>query len=199
MLENKNIYKPDQESIAEAPHVDLPILTRKAIISFLLKYECSAMDELKTLKAIEACIAQPKDFLSYAMKLINHVIKNHKDVWHPNSEKRLKTVQGVKLLLIKVRNLEDLDKSDVLVQLAQADVYVCLADLANKDSKSIFNQNLSVSMLSMEVFDKLLARFSEIEKIKPIRDDDLCLVLMHALNKFRDIMHQHCQKDDTIA
>jgi len=43
-------------------------------------------------------------------------------------------------------------------------------------------------MLAIEVFEKLILRVNEINKVKPIREDDLCLILMHALNKLRDII-----------
>ena len=43
-------------------------------------------------------------------------------------------------------------------------------------------------MLAIEVFEKLRSRVEQITKIKPIRDDELCLIYMEALNKYRDII-----------
>jgi hypothetical protein len=52
-------------------------------------------------------------------------------------------------------------------------------------------------MLAIEAFEKLRKRVEEIYKIKPIREDELCLIYMEALNKFRDIIENH-PKDPQI-
>ena len=44
-------------------------------------------------------------------------------------------IQQIKYMLIKIRNLKDTDEGNVLIELCQAEVYVCLADLAMKDYK----------------------------------------------------------------
>lgn len=105
----------------------------------------------------------------------------------------------MKYLLVKIRNLEDKDSDQVLIQLSQAEVYVCLADLAIKDYGAIFNQNLSISMMAIEIFEKLKARVADIHKVKPIREDDYCLILLMALNKLRDIIQRHAQADHSIS
>ena len=46
-------------------------------------------------------------------------------------------------------------------------------------------------MLTIEVFEKLRERVEEIQGVKPIREDELCLIYMEALNKFRDIIEAH--------
>jgi hypothetical protein len=46
-------------------------------------------------------------------------------------------------------------------------------------------------MLTIEVFEKLRERVESIQKVKPIREDELCLIYMESLNKFRDIMDSH--------
>ena len=77
-------------------------------------------------------------------------------------------------------------------QLSHANVFVCLADLAYKNYRQIFNsESLSISMLTIEVFEKLRERVEEIQGVKPIREDELCLIYMEALNKFRDIIEAH--------
>jgi hypothetical protein len=69
---------------------------------------------------------------------------------------------------------------------------VCLADLAYKNYSQIFaSESLSISMLTIEVFEKLRERVEEIQRLKPIREDELCLIYMEALNKFRDIIEAH--------
>lgn len=40
---------------------------------------------------------------------------------------------------------------------------------------------------------------NDLHNVKPIRDDDQCLLLMQALNKYRMIIEQHQFKDDSIA
>lgn len=107
-------------------------------------------------------------------------------------------MQQLKFLLIQIRNLEDRNSDQVLIQLAQAEVYVCFADLASRDYNSIFNKNFSISMMTIEVFQKLKERVAEIEKIKPIREDDLCLILLMALNKFRDLILGNASADASI-
>lgn len=107
-------------------------------------------------------------------------------------------MQQLKFLLIQIRNLEDRNSDQVLIQLAQAEVYVCFADLASRDYNSIFNKNFSISMMTIEVFQKLKERVAEIEKIKPIREDDLCLILLMALNKFRDLILANASADASI-
>ena len=53
-------------------------------------------------------------------------------------------------------------------------------------------------MMTIEVFQKLKERVAEIETIKPIREDDLCLTLLMALNKFRDLILEHASADASI-
>lgn len=53
-------------------------------------------------------------------------------------------------------------------------------------------------MLAIEVFQKLIIRVTQIHKVKPIREDDLCLILMHALNMFREIIETNKGKDKAI-
>jgi hypothetical protein len=48
-------------------------------------------------------------------------------------------------------------------------------------------------MLTIEAFEKLRERVEEIHRVKPIREDELCLIYMEALNKFRDIIQSHEQ------
>lgn len=76
---------------------------------------------------------------------------------------------------------------------------MCLADLARQDHSQVFNPtSLSLSMLSIEVFEALQYRILQIESIKPIRDDELCLVYLEALNKFRDIIDEKGRQDSMI-
>jgi len=116
----------------------------------------------------------------------------------PNAQQGFGIVQQLKFLLIQIRNLEDRNSDQVLIQLAQAEVYVCFADLASRDYNSIFNKSFSISMMTIEVFQKLKERVAEIEAIKPIREDDLCLILLMALNKFRDLILEHASADASI-
>ena len=54
-------------------------------------------------------------------------------------------------------------------------------------------------MVAIEAFEKLRERVSECQQIrKPIREDELCLVLMEALNKLRDIIEKHFETDKSI-
>lgn len=174
----------------EEERKEMPMISRKHMIDFLIKFDCSASsDERQNLQLIESCISQHQDLLSYALKFINHMIKTNEDVYSTEKDSQgFDMVQQLKYLLVKIRNLEDKDSEDVLIQLSQAEVHVCMADLAAKDYGAIFNQNLSISTLAIEAFTKLKARVAEIAKVKPIREDDLCLILLMALNKFRDII-----------
>ena len=96
-------------------------------------------------------------------------------------------------MLVKIRNTKEIQESDdVFQQISHANVFVCLADLAYKNYSQIFNsESLSISMLTIEVFEKLRERVESIQKVKPIREDELCLIYMESLNKFRDIMDSH--------
>lgn len=150
--------------VDEEGHKDqenLPVLTRKAIIDFAIKYECTSNECIGlSFKLIEQFISEPTNFLQYAMKLLHHAIRNNKEVIglkHQSlSQQGFNTLQRIKYNLVRVRNLKDLDENDVLVQLSQSEVYLCLADLADKDYKQVFNPQLSISLLSIEVFEKLV-------------------------------------------
>ena len=97
MIENKNVYKVSEDSsnhpdgdVEMEPHVqggqpatsdELPVLTRKALIDFILKYECSASSEQKkNFDLIDKCIQDGNTFLSYALKLIHHMISNNQEI-----------------------------------------------------------------------------------------------------------------------
>ena len=62
-MKNENIYKiglqENQEMVlAENERREMPILTRKHMIDFLIKFDCSASTEEKqNLQLIETCIA----------------------------------------------------------------------------------------------------------------------------------------------
>ena len=206
LLNNENIFKqgpPDEneEMVLGEEKREMPILTKKYMMDFLMKFDCSfEANEKQTLKLIDSCIKKHGDFLSYALKLINHMIKTDANVYlaDPNAQQGFGIVQQLKFLLIQIRNLEDRDSDQVLIQLAQAEVYVCFADLASRDYNSIFNKSFSISMMTIEVFQKLKERVAEIEAIKPIREDDLCLILLMALNKFRDLILEHASADASI-
>lgn len=49
------------------------------------------------------------------------------------------------------------------------------------------------------MFEKLVNRVVKLHKVKPIRDDEQCLLLMQALNKFRELIEQNQAKDSSIA
>ena len=53
-------------------------------------------------------------------------------------------------------------------------------------------------MLIIEVFNNLLQRVIELHHVKPIRDDDECLILMQALNKYRTLIEKHQVTDECI-
>jgi len=49
----------------------------------------------------------------------------------------------------------------------------------------------SLSHAAIEAFEILSARMYDIEIIrKPVREDDICLILLEALNKFRSLIEQ---------
>lgn len=62
----------------------------------------------------------------------------------------------------------------------------------------MFNKNFTISTLAIEIFTKLKARVAEIEKVKPIREDDLCLILLMSLNKLRDLINTNSSLDTSI-
>lgn len=64
------------------------------------------------------------------------MIKNNKEVYSMTvGGEGFGVIQQIKYMLIKIRNLKDTDEGNVLIELCQAEVYVCLADLAMKDYK----------------------------------------------------------------
>ena len=151
------------------------------MIDFLLKFECSEGPEEKLrLQLIDRCIGEPEVFLSYAIKLISHMISNSRSVYAADQADAagFNTLQHLKYLLVKIRNLKEVDGQDVIVQLSKAEVYACLADLGRLHYKTVFNAELSISLLAIEVFEQLRSRTKEIEKLKPVRDDELCLLLL---------------------
>lgn len=87
LLNNENIFKlgpPDEneEMVLGDEKKEMPILTKKYMIDFLMKFDCSfEANEKKTLKLIDSCIKKHGDFLSYALKLINHMIKTDANVY----------------------------------------------------------------------------------------------------------------------
>ena len=90
LIKNQNIYKSGVEEneemvLNEDDRREMPVLTRKHMIDFLIKFDCSARTEEKqNIQLIETCIAQHEDFLSYALKFINHMIKANQDVYLTN-------------------------------------------------------------------------------------------------------------------
>ena len=49
----------------------------------------------------------------------------------------------------------------------------------------------SLSHAAIEAIEILTARMYDIEVIrKPVREDDICLILLEALNKFRSLIEQ---------
>lgn len=83
------------------------------------------------------------NFLQYAMKLLHHAIRNNKEVIglknQTGSQQGFNTLQRIKYNLVRIRNLKNLEEDDVHVQLSQSEVYLCLADLADKDYRQVFN------------------------------------------------------------
>ena len=62
----------------------MPIVTKKHLIDFLMKFDCSSgPNEKAILKLIDTCIKEHEDFLSYALKLIKHMIKTNSEVYEP--------------------------------------------------------------------------------------------------------------------
>ena len=56
----------------------------------------------------------------------------------------------------------------------------------------------SLSHAAIEAFEILTARMHDIEVIrKPVREDDICLILLEALNKFRSLIEQLIQGDQS--
>jgi hypothetical protein len=56
----------------------------------------------------------------------------------------------------------------------------------------------SLSHAAIEAFEILTARMHDIEVIrKPVREDDVCLILLEALNKFRSLIEQLIQGDQS--
>ena len=93
--------------------------------------------------------------MSYAIKLIGHMISNSRSVYAADQADTagFNTVQQLKYLLVKIRNLKEVDGQDVIVQLSKAEVYACLADLGRLHYKAVFNAELSISLLAIEVFE----------------------------------------------
>ena len=60
-------------------------MAKKHLIEFLMKFDCSSdANEKAILKLIDTCIKEHEDYLSYALKLINHMIKTNSEVYEPN-------------------------------------------------------------------------------------------------------------------
>jgi hypothetical protein len=109
----------------------LPVLTRKAFLDFVLKYEATANECVdQCFGLVNECISEPSSFMQYAIKLLHHLIKQNRDVIGTKTEADSKvtadqqvqlrqqgfsTIQKIKHYLIKIRNLKDLDEDDVLI------------------------------------------------------------------------------------
>ena len=76
------------------------------------------------------------------MKMIDHLIKSNPQINNPESlDGGFNVFQQLKSKLIQIRQMKDKEemKEDVLNQLSQAQVYVSLADLAQRDYAQVFN------------------------------------------------------------
>ena len=130
-----------------------------------------------------------------AMKFIMNVINTCKNLrLTDNSDMNM--IQRILHHLQKIRSLNDQENKDLFNQIAQAQVYICLADLAKYDYQLVFNSNeFSLSVISIEAFQFLCERMVQILNVKAVREDDICLILLEALNKFRDILDVQGGKD----
>lgn len=121
-------HMDDQEPKADGK---LPPLTRKVILDFILKYEATGNECAQDcFRVINECIEEASTFLQYSLKLLHHMIRTNREVMTGSHQTGFNVVQRIKFYLIKIRNLKDLDEEDVLIELSQSEVYLCLADLA---------------------------------------------------------------------
>lgn len=58
-----------------------------------------------------------------------------------------------------------------------------LAELGHKNYNLVLGNNIRYALTT---FEKLKSRIEEVHKFLSIREDDLCLTYMEALNKLRD-------------
>jgi len=177
------------------------------MIDVLMKFDASVQAEQgKDLtKLVDLCISDKQSMLNYAMKFIMHAIRSCRDLQGKveegeDDQQSISMIQRMLNHLMKIRSLREQDDgADLFEQISQAQVYVCLADLARHDHLQVFNPtSLSLSMLSIEIFEALTYRINQIEAIKPIRDDEQCLIYLEALNKFKDIVDAKGSTDATI-
>jgi len=63
-----------------------------------------------------------------------------------------------------------------------------IAELAAKDFKLVLDGSIEYAL---QAFDRLKARIEEISGKRAVREDDICLTLMEALNKLRDCFEQN--------
>ena len=73
-----------------------------------------------------------------------------------------------------------------------------IAELAAKDFKLVLGGSIEYAL---QTFDRLKARIEEISGKRAVREDDICLTLMEALNKLRDCFEQNVtvQKETLLA
>lgn len=90
------------------------------------------------------------------------------------------SAEGINLLknaLVQVVNVSTYSEED------QALAMLMLAELAAKDFKIVLGGSIEYAL---QTFDRLKARIEEIAGKRAVREDDICLTLMEALNKLRD-------------
>lgn len=89
----------------EAQVQEMPVIVRKHMIDFLLKYECSAnTSQTYNIKLIDKCITDYQDFSVYALKLINHMIKYNTEI----DQEGFNVIQKLKYFLVRIRNTSDM-------------------------------------------------------------------------------------------
>lgn len=86
---------------------------------------------------------------------------------------------------------------NALVQVANDSTYkeeeqslalLMIAELAAKDFKLVLGGKIDTAL---QVFERLKARIEEIAEKTSVREDDICLTYMEALNKLRDCFEQN--------
>lgn len=97
----------------------------------------------------------------------------------------LLAADGIKLLknaLVQVINITTYSEDD------QGFAMLMIAELAAKDFKLVLSGSIDYAL---QTFDRLKVRIEEISGKRAVREDDICLTLMEALNKFRDCFEQN--------
>lgn len=186
MLFNENIYTGE----GSEKHLD-DLMMKKIVKDYLMRYTIAfqASQGENITKFIQICLGESRisTMMHDAVDFMKQVIRRCEDVELQVGGKSM--TDRVLLHLKHIRDLKKPDEQDVFHEIAQANVFLCVADLAKKNQGAVFGGSFSLMGECSMCLEDLEKRLQAVESVgKPAREDDLCLAYFEALNKFKDIV-----------